>query len=127
MWQSVAAHDPDYEPVARDRLNELAPHMAPSQIAEAQSLAQQCIASRYEDCPPTHHKVASPTSRNPSQTRVPLKMSGGTFLAPVEINGKMTLDFFIDSGASDVSVPSDVFSTLKRTGTVKESDIVCQG
>src|SRR5262249_38174406 len=115
--------------VARDHLNELAPHMAPSQIAEAQSLAQRCIESRYEryeDCPRTHDKVASPASRNPSQTRVSLKVSGATFLAPVEINGKMTLDFFIDSGASDVSVPGDVFSTLKRSGTVKDSDIVGQ-
>ncbi len=126
MWYSVAAHDPDYEPVAKKDQNKLAPHMAPSQIAEAQSLARQCVESRYEDCPPTHDKVASSARRSPSQTRVPLKMSGGTFLAPVKINGTMTLDFIIDSGASDVSVPADVFSTLNRTGTVKESDIVGQ-
>jgi predicted aspartyl protease len=30
----------------------------------------------------------------------------------------------IDSGASDVSIPADVFSTLKRAGTINESDFV---
>jgi clan AA aspartic protease (TIGR02281 family) len=51
---------------------------------------------------------------------------GGTFLVPVEINGRITLEFTLDSGASDVSLPSDVFTTLKRTGAVKESDVVGQ-
>jgi clan AA aspartic protease (TIGR02281 family) len=55
---------------------------------------------------------------------VSLKASGGTFIVPVEINGMLTLDFLIDSGASDVVVPADVFSTLKRTGTIRESDVV---
>ena len=38
----------------------------------------------------------------------------------------MTLDFAIDSGASDVSVPTDVFSTLKRTGTITDHDVIGQ-
>jgi clan AA aspartic protease (TIGR02281 family) len=126
MWISVSAHDPDHDEVARGDLAELAPHMAPSQIAEAQSLAQQCIETRYEDCPPAHEKVASIASRNPSQTRVPLKRDGGIFVVPVELNGTMTLDFAIDSGAADVSVPADVVSTLKRTGAVGESDFTGQ-
>jgi predicted aspartyl protease len=36
---------------------------------------------------------------------------------------KITLDFTIDSGAADVTIPADVFSTLVRTGSIKESDI----
>jgi clan AA aspartic protease (TIGR02281 family) len=32
----------------------------------------------------------------------------------------------IDSGASDVSIPADVFSTLIRTGTINESDLMGQ-
>jgi predicted aspartyl protease len=43
---------------------------------------------------------------------------------PVQINGAITLDFTVDSGAADVSVPADVFSTLARTGTIRDSDIV---
>jgi clan AA aspartic protease (TIGR02281 family) len=55
---------------------------------------------------------------------VVLKQDGGIFVVPVGINGTMTLDFAVDSGASDVSIPADVFSTLLRTGTVKASDII---
>jgi clan AA aspartic protease (TIGR02281 family) len=123
MWTSVAAYEAEYEPVARKHLAELAQHMAPSQIAEAQSLVERCRQSNYEACPAAHDKVASSANQNPSQTRVPLKVSGGTFVVPVEINGIITLDFLLDSGASDVTVPSDVFSTLRGTGTIKESDV----
>jgi clan AA aspartic protease (TIGR02281 family) len=55
---------------------------------------------------------------------VALKEHGGIFVVPVEINGAITLDFAVDSGASDVSVPADVFSTLVRTGTIKDSDVI---
>jgi clan AA aspartic protease (TIGR02281 family) len=139
MWESVAAQDPDGTPgfvkLIKEALNkELEPHMAPSQIAEAQALAQQCIESHYENCPATRQSVAalpSPKLSQPSpkssQVTVPLKVSGGgTFLVPVEINGRITLDFTLDSGASDVTLPNDVFTTLKRTGTLKETDIVGQ-
>jgi clan AA aspartic protease (TIGR02281 family) len=54
---------------------------------------------------------------------VALKNNGGIFVVPVEINGAITLDFGVDSGASVVTVPADVFSTLTRTGTIKDSDI----
>ena len=64
-------------------------------------------------------------TQNPSpQTEVPLKKVGGTFVVPVEINGAITLDFTVDSGAADVSVPADVFSTLRRAGTINDSDII---
>jgi hypothetical protein len=34
------------------------------------------------------------------------------------------LNFAIDSGAADVSIPADVVSTLMRTGTIQETDFV---
>ena len=55
---------------------------------------------------------------------MPLNKVGGTFVVPVQINGAITLDFTIDSGAADVSVPADVFSTLTRTGTIRDTDII---
>jgi predicted aspartyl protease len=60
-------------------------------------------------------------SQRPSsqQADVPLSSSGGVFAVPVEINGTITLEFAVDSGASDVIIPLDVFSTLKRTGTIR--------
>lgn len=56
--------------------------------------------------------------------RVPLTKEGGTFGVPVEINGALTLFFVVDSGASDVSLPADVFSTLIRAGTIEDSDLL---
>jgi predicted aspartyl protease len=52
---------------------------------------------------------------------------GGVYIVPVQINGMLTLKFILDSGAGDVSIPTDVFSTLKRTGTVGDDDFVGTG
>jgi clan AA aspartic protease (TIGR02281 family) len=75
--------------------------------------------------------VSLPTNDNggiglPSKTVIPLKNERGIFVVPVEINGAITLDFVVDSGASDVSVPADVVSTLIRTRTIGPSDFVGQ-
>lgn len=58
---------------------------------------------------------------------VPLEEFRGTFLVPVTINEQLTLRFVIDSGASDVVIPSDVISTLRRTGTIEASDFLGSG
>ena len=60
----------------------------------------------------------------PSKIVIPLKNEAGIFVVPVEINGAITLDFVVDSGASDVSVPADVVGTLIRTRTIGPSDFV---
>jgi clan AA aspartic protease (TIGR02281 family) len=49
-------------------------------------------------------------------------MSGG-LIAPVVINNALKLNFIVDSGASDVSIPADVFSSLVRANTVTQADI----
>jgi len=67
--------------------------------------------------------TTAPKQYPSSRAQVPLKKDGGIFAVPVEINGVITLDFMVDSGASDVTVPADVFSTLRRMGAVKDSDI----
>jgi hypothetical protein len=58
------------------------------------------------------------------QILVPLQRQGGTYVVPVLINKAITLNFIIDSGASDVSIPADVVSTLIRTGTLQDSDFL---
>jgi clan AA aspartic protease (TIGR02281 family) len=55
---------------------------------------------------------------------IPLKRDGGTFVVPVLINDRISLDFMIDSGAADVCIPADVFSTLIRAGTVTQADLI---
>jgi clan AA aspartic protease (TIGR02281 family) len=67
---------------------------------------------------PTHVEAPSNTTR----IEIPLKSVGGTFVVPVFINGTITLNFVVDSGAADVSVPADVVGTLIRAGTIGKSD-----
>jgi uncharacterized protein len=55
---------------------------------------------------------------------VPLLPDGGTWTVPVSINNKITLDFTIDSGAADVSIPADVVMTLVRTGSLTDDDFL---
>jgi clan AA aspartic protease (TIGR02281 family) len=68
----------------------------------------------------------APEQRSAGPINVPLQMRGGTFLVPVTINGKIELDFTVDSGASTVAVPADVFGTLIRTGTITDADLTGQ-
>jgi clan AA aspartic protease (TIGR02281 family) len=43
---------------------------------------------------------------------------------PVEVNGVITLNFILDTGASDVNIPADVALTLYRTGTIRDTDFL---
>jgi predicted aspartyl protease len=69
--------------------------------------------------PPIVGTAAAATS-----DEVRLENQGGTYAVPVWINRAITLKFVLDSGASDVLIPADVFLTLLRTGTVSESDFL---
>ena len=64
--------------------------------------------------------------KSSSVVEVPLKEDSGLFVVSVEINGAITLDFAVDSGAGNVTIPADVYYTLVRTGTIKDSDITGQ-
>jgi clan AA aspartic protease (TIGR02281 family) len=55
---------------------------------------------------------------------IPLVRDHGTLEVPALINGKISLNFTIDSGASDVSIPENVFFSLTRTGTVSSADFL---
>jgi clan AA aspartic protease (TIGR02281 family) len=65
----------------------------------------------------------APVIAGTGQIRIPLKNDGGTFVVPVQINGTVTLDFIVDSGAADVTLPADVVSTLARTGSIRSADV----
>ena len=58
------------------------------------------------------------------KTVFPLQQSGGTFTIPVLVNNAITLNFVLDSGAADVSIPEDVFRTLIRAGTITREDVL---
>jgi clan AA aspartic protease (TIGR02281 family) len=55
---------------------------------------------------------------------IPLIHAHGTLQVPVVINDKVSLNFTIDSGATDVSIPATVFSTLSRAGIVSSEDFL---
>ena len=94
-----------------------------------------CVGQRQVEAIKAYQAAGAPISlpdwltapspaNNAGSTRVPVRQQGGTFLVPVSINGQITLNFIIDSGASDVSVPADVFLTLLRTGTIGDDDFL---
>ena len=55
---------------------------------------------------------------------VPMNIENGIYVVPVLINDAITLNFVVDSGATDVSIPADVVRTLMRTGTIKKTDFL---
>lgn len=58
---------------------------------------------------------------------VPLEELHGVYMVPVRINDAITIPFVLDSGAGDISVPEDVFKTLIRARTIRESDFLAPG
>ena len=111
--------------------------MTQEQIAQAQGKAKTCLDSKYKNCGgsegiQTKTASSSPTPRSQSgsasmpskRTAIPLQKQGGTYVVPVLLNDAITLNFVVDSGAADVSIPADVVSTLIRTGTLKQSDFL---
>jgi hypothetical protein len=68
--------------------------------------------------------TSSLSSSSSGATLIPVKAQGGTYVVPVLINKAITLNFVIDSGAADVSIPADVVLTLVRSGTVLRSDFI---
>jgi predicted aspartyl protease len=68
--------------------------------------------------------TSSLSSSSLGATLIPVKAQGGTYVVPVLINKAITLNFVIDSGAADVSIPADVVLTLVRSGTLQRSDFI---
>ncbi len=144
MWYSLAAlsfgeqSDAHNAAMARDERESLAAGMTPAQLKLAREMTETCQRSNYEDCggpeSPRIATAAPPSSKTDSPGKpaaaptsahsVPMEKHGGTYVVPVLINNAMTLDFVVDSGATDVSVPADVIATLMSTGTLKPGDFL---
>lgn len=56
--------------------------------------------------------------------RFKLEKESGVYKINININNSVNLDFILDSGASVVLIPEDVFSVLIRNGTISKSDIL---
>ena len=73
---------------------------------------------------PPEAPITARGQQPPGLSAVPMIGDGGTFAVPVTINNQLTLQFVVDSGASDVSIPADVVMTLIRTGTITDGDFL---
>jgi predicted aspartyl protease len=68
----------------------------------------------------------SPNVAMTDPASIRMEQEGGVFVVPVRFNDTITLSAIVDSGASDVSVPADVVSTLIRTKTITDQDFLGQ-
>jgi predicted aspartyl protease len=55
-----------------------------------------------------------------SAETIQLEPQHGVFMLPVRINDAITIPFVLDSGASEVVIPADVLSVLRRAGTISQ-------
>jgi clan AA aspartic protease (TIGR02281 family) len=53
-----------------------------------------------------------------------MKVDGGVYVVPVSLNGVVSIDCIVDSGASDVNIPESVFAKLVRAGSIRDVDIL---
>lgn len=88
--------------------------------------ATSYIVVKYlpEDLSPAEANPSQPSLGHSAATEVSLERQGGVMVVPVTINGTIQLKFLVDSGASDVSIPADVFLTLARAGTIDARDYI---
>jgi aspartyl protease family protein len=70
----------------------------------------------------SEHKLPDTLSAASNRLSIKLNKIGGVYEVPVVMNGVLKINFIIDSGASDVSISSDVASTLIKAGTVGYDD-----
>lgn len=68
----------------------------------------------------------TPASGGSSTFTVNMTRKEGNLWVPVQINGAVAIDFVVDSGASLVTIPLDVFNTLRRSGTISDDDIIAK-
>jgi clan AA aspartic protease (TIGR02281 family) len=101
-------------------------NMARSEVLEAERLnpgLTEISAKAVRQLKTELGLIEGAIGNSPLETRIPLvKMSGG-LIAPVVINNTLKLNFIVDSGASDVSIPADVFARLVNANTVTQADI----
>jgi hypothetical protein len=107
------------EVLETERLNPGLTKFGPTAVRELKVQLNLPVSPQASVEPP----MKNLTSGHLGENRIPLTYLGGTLTAPVVVNNAIRLNFLVDSGASDVSIPADVFSTLVRTNTVTQTDI----
>jgi len=107
------------EVLETERLNPGLTKFSPKAVRELKVQLDLPVSPQASVDPPMKNLTRGHLGEN----RIPLTYLGGTLTAPVVVNNAIRLNFLVDSGASDVSIPADVFSTLVRTNTVTQTDV----
>ena len=115
----VRLDQPDVAAPAQTPAVQSTPVPAPEPITAPRERCEQYYGTAACD-----HAVAPQPLSGMGESAVPMISDGGTFKVPVTINRQLTLNFVVDSGAADVSIPADVFMTLVRTGTITDADFL---
>jgi len=115
----VRLDQPDVTAPAQTPAVQSTPVPAPEPITAPRERCEQYYGTAACD-----HAVAPQPLSGMGESAVPMISDGGTFKVPVTINRPLTLNFVVDSGAADVSIPADVFMTLVRTGTITDADFL---
>lgn len=63
-------------------------------------------------------------SSSNGNSEVKLVNHAGVYAVPILVNDVLTINFIVDSGAADVFISSDVASTLLKTGTITNNDLL---
>jgi predicted aspartyl protease len=100
--------------------------MTPVQVDEAQKLVPApAITARMTPVQADESRKLVPA---PAKAEIVISMRrvGGMHVVPVLINDAITLDFVVDSGATDVTIPANVVSTLVQEGNLNDADFIGQ-
>lgn len=65
-----------------------------------------------------------PTLSIDNSNVIAMTKKNGIYEVPIVVNGSLKLNFILDSGASDISLPPDVVLTLIRTRTITKDDFI---
>ena len=68
--------------------------------------------------------LGDPTAATPNE--IPLEKKAGVLILPVMVNDGLPVDFVLDSGASDISMPAEMVEELVRSQGLTAADFTGQ-
>jgi predicted aspartyl protease len=73
---------------------------------------------------PVQQRAATVENFGAQIEEIPLRRERSAYYVPVAVNGLPTMNFLLDTGASDVGLPAEIVSTLRHAGTLQPGDFV---
>ena len=112
-------YQPQPDPAAAEARRQYLAHQAELKRQKLQQ--QKDEAARLQPAPAVNAPAVSTAS---GTLDVVMKRKDSNLWVPAQINKVVTIDFVIDSGASDITLPKDVYQTLIRSGTLTKADYI---